>query len=68
MQRASERANAQNFICSHLPWAYRAEGGQSEPEMLEESLGLVTLGRELEEQPAEAIVLRQTTSLQVASA
>ena len=39
-------ANEQNFICSHLTWA-PAEGGQSGLEMLEESLGLVDLGREL---------------------
>ena len=49
MQRASDRANAQYFVCSHLP-GVPAEGGLSGLEMLEESLGLVALGRELEEQ------------------
>ena len=36
------KANTQNFICSHLPWAL-AEGGQSGLETREESLGLVAL-------------------------
>ena len=58
----------QNFISSHLHWV-AAKGGQSSPEMLVESLGLVDLGRELKEQSrgslcwviphtAEAVFLR----------
>ena len=65
------------YFCSHLPWS-QAEGGKSGLEILEESLGLVVLRRELKEQPpgspcwvipntAEATFLRQGTPLQVAS-
>ena len=40
----------------HLqPLTTPAEGGQSGPEMLEESLGLVALGRDLKEQPLESL-------------
>ena len=48
-RRASYRAKAQNFVCSHIPWA-PAEGEQSGLETLEKSLRLVALGRELKEQ------------------
>ena len=61
------------FICSHVPWG-PAKGREAEwsgPEMLEERLGTVALGRELREQLpgsrcwliphiATAILLRQT--------
>ena len=61
-----------------FPWA-PAEGGQSRLEKLEESLGFVALGRELREQvegflywvilrTEEAILLRQSIPIQVASA
>ena len=64
-----------NLICSHLHWAL-AEGGL---EILEQSLWLVALGRELKEQPpgslcsvipntAGDIFLRQSTPLQMAYA
>ena len=77
-QRVSSRANAQNFICSHLPWA-PTEEVQSGLETCEENLVLVALGRELKGQPpgslcaiiphtAETIFLRQSTPFQVASA
>ena len=43
------RAKAQNFVGRHLPWVL-AEAGLSGLETLEESLGLVALGRQLKEQ------------------
>ena len=43
---AESLLKGENFICSYLPRAL-AEGGQSGLEKLEESLGLVSLGREL---------------------
>ena len=45
------KVNTQHFIGSYLPWA-QAKTGQGGLEMHEESLvGLVTLGKELKEQP-----------------
>ena len=66
------------FICRYLPWA-PAKGGKSGLKMLEESLGMVTLGWKLREQPlgsqcwvnphtAGIILLRQKSFLQVKSA
>ena len=66
------------FHLQPLTWG-PAEGGQSGLEMLEKSLRLVALGRELKEQPpgslcrviphtVEAVFLRQSTPLQVISA
>ena len=78
MKRASSRANTQIFVYRHLPWV-PAEEGKSRLETLEETLGLAALVRELKEQPpgslcwviphsAEAIFLKNSTPLQLASA
>ena len=59
-QRASQRANTQNFVGSHLPWVPEEEG-QSGLEMLEESLGLVAQRRQLKDQPPGYIAESLTT-------
>ena len=42
------------FVCSDLPWV-SAQGGKSGLETLEETLGLVVLGRKLKEELPESL-------------